>query len=166
MPPPLCPGSRPFDDEGVATRCTALIEKGIPVAFYYDLQTAGLANTKSTGNGARSGARLPSPSASVFVTESGTTSFKEMLSDIKEGLVIEYVMGAEQGNVLGGDLSNVLLGYKIDNGKITGRVKNTMVSGNVTGIKGYCRHRKRFKMDWGLVQHAFSLYTCYRYLQK
>jgi PmbA protein len=129
---PFCPGSRPFDDEGVATRCTALIEKGIPVAFYYDLQTAGLANTKSTGNGARSGARLPSPSASVFVIEPGTTSFKEMLSDIKEGLVIEYVMGAEQGNVLGGDFAgNVLLGYKIDNGKITGRVKNTMVSGNI-----------------------------------
>ena len=41
-------------------------------------------------------------------------------------------MGATQGNILGGDFSgNVLLGYKIENGKITGRVKNTMVAGNV-----------------------------------
>ena len=41
-------------------------------------------------------------------------------------------MGAEQGNILGGDFSgNVLLGYKVENGKIVGRVKNTMVSGNV-----------------------------------
>ncbi len=41
-------------------------------------------------------------------------------------------MGATQGNLLGGDFSgNVLLGFKIENGKITGRVKNTMVSGNV-----------------------------------
>ncbi len=55
-----------------------------------------------------------------------------MVQDIKEGLVIEQLMGAEQGNVLGGDFSgNVLLGYKIENGKIVGRVKNTMVSGNV-----------------------------------
>jgi PmbA protein len=55
-----------------------------------------------------------------------------MVADIKEGLVVEQLMGAEQGNVLGGDFSgNVLLGYKIENGKITGRVKNTMVSGNI-----------------------------------
>jgi PmbA protein len=55
-----------------------------------------------------------------------------MVADIKEGLVVEYLMGAGQGNVLGGDFSgNVLLGYKIENGKIIGRVKDTMVSGNV-----------------------------------
>jgi len=41
-------------------------------------------------------------------------------------------MGAEQGNILGGDFSgNVLLGYKVESGKIVGRVKDTMVSGNV-----------------------------------
>jgi PmbA protein len=33
---------------------------------------------------------------------------------------------------MGGDFSgNVLLGYKIENGEITGRVKDTMVAGNV-----------------------------------
>jgi PmbA protein len=128
----FCPGSRPFDDEGVATRKTTLIENGIPSAFYYDLQTAALVNTKSTGNGERNGGSRPSPSAAVLVIEPGSTSFEEMLADIKEGLVIDFVMGAEQGNVLGGDFAgNVLLGYKIENGKITGRVKNTMVSGNI-----------------------------------
>ena len=55
-----------------------------------------------------------------------------MVRDIKEGLVVEELMGAEQGNILGGDFSgNVLLGYKVENGKIVGRVKNTMVSGNI-----------------------------------
>ena len=55
-----------------------------------------------------------------------------MIADIKEGLFIEQVMGATQGNILGGDFSgNVLLGYKIENGKIAGRVKDTMVFGNV-----------------------------------
>jgi PmbA protein len=129
---PFCPGSRPFDDEGVATRRTTLIENGVPAAFYYDLQTAALSNTRSTGNGERHGGSLPSPSASVLMIKPGNISFEDMLADIKEGLVIEYVMGAEQGNVLGGDFAgNVLLGYKIENGKITGRVKNTMISGNV-----------------------------------
>jgi PmbA protein len=55
-----------------------------------------------------------------------------MVNDIKEGLVIEQLMGAGQGNILGGDFSgNVLLGYKVENGKIVGRVKDTMVSGNI-----------------------------------
>jgi PmbA protein len=55
-----------------------------------------------------------------------------MAADIKEGLIIEQLMGGEQGNILGGDFSgNVLLGYKIENGKVSGRVKNTMVYGNV-----------------------------------
>lgn len=55
-----------------------------------------------------------------------------MVRDIKEGLVVEFLIGAEQGNILNGDFSgNVLLGYKVERGEITGRVKDTMVSGNV-----------------------------------
>jgi PmbA protein len=55
-----------------------------------------------------------------------------MVSDMKEGLIIEQLMGAGQGNILGGDFSgNVLLGYKVESGKIVGRVKDTMVTGNV-----------------------------------
>ena len=63
---------------------------------------------------------------------SGETTFDEMVSDIKEGLIVDQLMGASQGNVLGGDFSgNVLLGFKIENGEIAGRIKDTMVSGNI-----------------------------------
>src|SRR3972149_647292 len=44
------PGSRPFDDEGVASRRIPLIEKGVVRSFMYDLQTAGLAKAESTGS--------------------------------------------------------------------------------------------------------------------
>lgn len=126
------PGSHPFDGEGVPSRRTSLIEAGTPVNFLYDLQTAALAGKQSTGNGRRHGGGLPSPSPNAFVIQPGEISFNDMLADIKEGLVIEYLMGAGQGNILGGDFSgNVLLGYKVENGKIKGRVKDTMVSGNV-----------------------------------
>jgi PmbA protein len=125
------PASRPCDDEGVPSQRTPLIEQGTVAHFLYDLQTAALARTTSTGNGGRNRG-LPTPTPSAFIIAPGSTTFEEMVSDIKEGLVIEQLMGAEQGNILGGDFSgNVLLGYKIENGKIVGRVKNTMVSGNV-----------------------------------
>jgi len=128
------PHSRPCDDEGVASRRTPLIEDGTVANFLYDLQTAALANTKSTGSASRGGG-LPSPAPSALVFAPGKTSMDDMVKDIKEGLVIEQLMGAEQGNILGGDFSgNVLLGYKVESGKIVGRVKNTMVSGNVYQI--------------------------------
>jgi PmbA protein len=125
------PHSRPCDDEGVPSRRTALIDQGVVANFLYDLQTAALANTRSTGSASRGGG-LPLPSPSTLVIAPGKATFDEMVSDIKEGLVIEQLMGADQGNILGGDFSgNVLLGYKVESGKIVGRVKNTMVSGNV-----------------------------------
>jgi PmbA protein len=126
------PASRPCDDEGVPSRRTPLVSRGVVKGFFYDLQTAGLAGKKSTGNGSRGRGGLPSPSPSAFIVTPGRTTFDDMVADIKEGLVVEQLMGAEQGNILGGDFSgNVLLGYKIENGKIVGRVKDTMVSGNV-----------------------------------
>jgi len=131
---PYQPESRPCDDEGVPSQRTPLIERGIVANFLYDLQTAGQANSQSTGNGSRNGG-LTSPSPSAFIISPGNTTFEEMVNDIKEGLVIEQLMGAEQGNILGGEFSgNVLLGYKIENGKIVGRVKDTMVSGNIYQI--------------------------------
>jgi len=129
------PGSRPCDDEGMPSQRTPLIENGKVAGFLYDLQTAAIAGTRSTGNGSRGRGGLPSPGPSAFVIAPGNTAFDDMVRDIKEGLVIEQLMGAEQGNVLGGDFSgNVLLGYKVENGEITGRVKDTMVSGNVYQI--------------------------------
>jgi PmbA protein len=129
---PLRPTSRPCDDEGVPSRRTPLIENGRVMNFYYDLKTAAKAGKVSTGNGSRGRGGAPSPSISALTLTPGTASFESLLSGIKEGLVVEYLMGAEQGNVLGGDFSgNVLLGYKVENGKIVGRVKDTVVAGNV-----------------------------------
>jgi PmbA protein len=124
-------GSYPCDDEGVPAQRTPLIDCGAASHFIYDLQTAALAGTESTGNGDRRGG-VPAPSPSSLIIGKGETSFNDMVKDIKEGLIIDILIGAEQGNILNGDFSgNVLLGYKVDNGEITGRVKDTIVAGNV-----------------------------------
>ncbi len=126
------PASRPYDDEGVASKRIPMVENGIVRSFLYDLQTAGLAKTESTGSAERSLAAQPSISNTNLLIDNGDTAFEEMVRGIKEGLIVEELMGAGQGNVMGGDFSgNVLLGYKIENGEITGRVKDTMVAGNV-----------------------------------
>jgi PmbA protein len=128
---PFQPGSTPFDDEGITARKNTLIDHGSVTQFYYDLRIASLAGVKSTGNGNRNGG-MPSPAPHALVINVGDTPLQDMVKDIREGLIIEQLMGAEQGNILNGDFSgNVLLGYKIENGEITGRVKDTMVFGNV-----------------------------------
>src|SRR5665648_1087165 len=100
--------------------------------FYDDLQTAGMAGVESTGNGLRAGSQSePAPSISNLVMEEGKVSFSEMIKDIKEGIIIDQVLGLGQGNIISGAFSNnVQLGYKIEKGKIVGRVKDVMIAGN------------------------------------
>lgn len=126
------PASAPYDDEGVPTRRSPLIESGVVRSFYYDLQTAGLAGAQSTGNAARSLNSQPNPSTTSLIFAEGEVSYQDMLADIQEGLVVDQTMGAWAGNILAGEFSgNVHLGYKVEKGRIVGRVKDTMVTGNV-----------------------------------
>jgi len=125
-------GSYPFDDEGVPSQRLPLVTNGVVTKFLYDLQTAALAGTQSTGNGQRAGGGFPSPAISSLILSGGDVSFQAMVEDMKEGLIVEQLIGADQGNLLGGDFGgNVLLGYKVENGEIVGRVKDTMIAGNV-----------------------------------
>lgn len=131
----FCPAASICDDEGIPTQRTSLVSHGIVENFLYDLQTAAEAGTQSTGNASRSVGSLPTPSMTALIIGEGETPFEDMLANIREGLVVEQVMGATQGNILGGDFSgNVLLGYKVERGRIVGRVKDTMISGNVYEI--------------------------------
>ena len=58
-----------------------------------------------------------------------------MVSGVEEALVVERLLGAGQGNILGGGFNaNVLLGYYVENGEIVGRAKDVMVSGNVYNV--------------------------------
>ena len=53
-------------------------------------------------------------------------------SDLEEGLLVESMTGTFAGNVFSGDFSgNVHIGFKVEHGKIVGRVKDTMVAGNI-----------------------------------
>jgi len=125
-------GSAPFDDEGEEMKRVPLVKKGKIKNFYYDLQTAGMVGVESTGNGLRADSQSePAPGISNLVMEEGKISFSEMVKDISEGIVIDQVLGLGQGNVISGAFSNnVQLGYKIEKGKIVGRVKDVMIAGN------------------------------------
>ena len=130
-------GSYPCDDEGTPGQRLPLIVDGVVLNFLYDLETAALAGTGSTGNGRRVRGGSPKPTISSLIMGGGDVSFENMVEDMKEGLIVEQLIGAEQGNLLAGDFGgNVLLGYKVERGRIVGRVKDVMISGNVYQILG------------------------------
>lgn len=137
---PLAPGrpsSRPFDDEGVPSRTTPLVEGGVVRRFVYDLETAARAGTESTGQGSRGIFSKPKIAYSNLVigprdTTGTATLGGGLIEGIADGLVIEDLIGVGQGNVIGGAFSHpVALAYRVQRGEITGRVKDAAVAGNV-----------------------------------
>lgn len=133
------PSRRSFDDEGTPALRTELIANGKLKCFLYDLKTAGQAGTQLTGNGLKGGLlgssdfrSPPSISPTTLVISPGEKKIGKLISNIDEGLMVDQVLGLGQGNPLSGEFSNnVSVAYKIENGTITGKVKDTMVAGNV-----------------------------------
>lgn len=133
------PSRRSFDDEGTPVRKSKLISNGLLKGFLYDLQTAGQAETRPTGNGVKGGLMggsdfrsPPSISPTTLAISPGNTSVGKLISSIDQGLMVDQVLGLGQGNPLSGEFSNnVSVSYKIEDGAITGKVKDTMIAGNV-----------------------------------
>ena len=132
--PKFIPYDCPFDDEGTPTQALTLINQGKIEQFYSDRTIARSLGHSPTGNGFRLGlGGYPTPSLVNCMIESGKGSLSELISQMGNGLVIDQILGG--GPDISGDFSiNVDLGYCIENGEIVGRVKDTMVAGNVYTI--------------------------------
>lgn len=121
-----------FDDEGVPTSRKNLIDQGVVKQFYWDRRWAARQGIESSGNGFRGGISRPSPSLANVCIAPGKTSVEDLIASMDEGIIVDQVLGAGQSNVLAGEFSvNIDLGYKVEQGKIVGRVKDTMVAGNI-----------------------------------
>lgn len=128
--------SGPVDNEGVPTRKTALVDRGVVGSPMYDMLTAGMFGKTSTGSGYRGSFETPPAISPCLISvEPGRRSYKELLSSMEDGIYIDYCLGVGQGNYMAGEFSNnVGLGYKVKAGKIVGRVKNVMIAGNAYDV--------------------------------
>ena len=134
--PDLGPFSCPFDDEGTPTQPLVFIQNGILQHFYCDRTTGSKLGTGTTGNGFRPGlGSYPTPGLFNLLIQPGNGSLLELIAQLSDGLVVDQMLGG--GGSISGDFSiNVDLGYRVKNGQIVGRVKDTMVAGNIyTALK-------------------------------
>ncbi len=131
-----------FDDEGVPTKKHIVFEKGVFNNLILNLDYADKLNEEPTGTGYREGmfggetvALPPGSSLSCSRIAPGDVSFEDMIKSIDRGVIVIGVLGAHSGNILNGDFSVGLNpGFYVENGEITGRVKDGMVAGNVYDV--------------------------------
>lgn len=135
---PFAPGARSFDDEGLPAGRLPLAEGGVVAGFFHDLRSAALAGAEPTGSGIRGGffggsgfRSPPSPGLRNIVIQPGEGTLDELIAGMSEGLIVADVLGLGQGNIQSGAFSNnVSTGFAVKDGKVIGRVKNTMIAGN------------------------------------
>lgn len=129
--PDLQPYDCPFDDEGMPTQRLDLITRGVLNRFYCDRTIARELNLKPTGNGFRPDIdSYPSPSLVNLIVASGKNCFGDLIAKLDNGIVVDQTLGG--GADINGDFSvNVDLGYRVEKGKIIGRIKDTAIAGNV-----------------------------------
>lgn len=134
--PEAGPFSCPFDDEGTPTQPITFIKDGVLQLFYTDRTLGRSLGSGTTGNGFRPGlGSYPTPGLFNLLIQPGFKSLSDLIASLDYGIIVDQMLGGGAG--ISGEFSvNVDLGYRVENGQIIGRVKDTMVAGNVyTALK-------------------------------
>jgi PmbA protein len=123
-------GTSPFDGEGVPTRRTVVIERGILKSYLLNTYTARKLNLTTTGNASRGLAGTPGIGVGNFFLEAGDKSADEIIRDIPDGLYVTEFLGFGV-NLVTGDFSRGASGLWIRNGELAFPVEEITVAGNL-----------------------------------
>ncbi|MCP3097687.1 TldD/PmbA family protein [Myxococcus sp. K15C18031901] len=120
----------PFDGEGVPTRRTPILEKGVLRNFLYDAYTARKAKARPTGNATRGYSSLPGIGTSNLYLEPGTKSPEELIRETGRGFYVTSLLG-HGADPVSGELSAGANGLWIEDGELTHAVQEVTVAGNL-----------------------------------
>lgn len=123
-------GTSPFDGEGLPTRRTPILERGVLGAFLYDTFTARKAKAQSTGNASRGYSSLPHIGTHNLYLEAGEQSPESLIAGVKQGLYVTAMLG-HGANIVTGEYSRGANGIWIENGELTHPVQEVTVAGNL-----------------------------------
>jgi len=126
-------GTSPFDDEGVPTRRTVVIEKGVLKSYLLNTYTAKKLHLQTTGNASRGLAGTPGIGVGNFFLQPGPVSPEQMIAAIPDGLYVTEFLGFGV-NLVTGDFSRGASGLWIRGGELTYPVEEITVAGNLRGM--------------------------------
>ena len=123
-------GSRPFDGEGLPTRRTLVINKGVLESYLLNSYTARKLRLKSTGNASRGLVGAPTVEAGNLFVEAGPHSPNEIIRSVKRGLYVTELIGFGV-NTVTGDYSRSAAGLWIEDGELAFPVQGVTIAGNL-----------------------------------
>ena len=124
-------GSYAFDDEGVPSRRTVLVEEGVLKGYLYDRLTALKDGVESTGNGRRQSYQdKPIPRMSNTMILPGKMSAEEIIRSVEKGLFVKKMGGGQVNTVNGDFVFEVSEGYLIEKGSVGEPVRGAILTGN------------------------------------
>ncbi|HEY6445643.1 MAG TPA: TldD/PmbA family protein [Acidobacteriaceae bacterium] len=126
-------GTSPFDAEGLPSRRTVIVERGILRSYVLNTYTGRKLGMKSTGNAGRGLAGNPHLDAGNLFLEAGTQAPEEILRGVPSGLYVTRLMGRGV-NLVTGDYSRGAAGLWIENGVLTYPVQEITIAGNLKDI--------------------------------
>ncbi|HEX4068011.1 MAG TPA: metallopeptidase TldD-related protein [Acidobacteriaceae bacterium] len=123
-------GTSPFDAEGLPSRRTVIVERGVLRNYILNTYTGRKLSMKSTGNAGRGLAGNPYVDSGNLFLEAGMQGAAEILRDVPQGLYVTRLMG--QGvNLVTGDYSRGAAGLWIENGELAYPVHEITIAGNL-----------------------------------
>jgi PmbA protein len=123
-------GTSPFDAEGLPSRRTVIVEKGVLRSYILNTYAGRKLGMKSTGNAGRGLAGNPYLDAGNLFLEAGTQTAEEIIRGVERGLYVTRMLG--QGvNLVTGDYSRGAAGLWIENGEFQYPVHEITIAGNL-----------------------------------
>jgi PmbA protein len=114
-------GTKPFDGEGVPTRKTVVMEKGVLKSYMMDTYSGRKLGMKSTGNGS---------GANNLYLVAGSATPGQIIKSVDKGLLLTGTIGFGLVPTTG-DISRGAFGLWIEKGEIAYPVAEITISGNL-----------------------------------
>ncbi len=126
-------GTSPFDGDGLATRRTVVIERGILKNLMLNTYTGRKLSMPSTGKASRGLAGAPGIGGGNYFLEPGMLTPEQIIADVPNGLYVLSTMGFGV-NLVTGDYSQGASGLWIENGELAYAVEEITIAGNLKDI--------------------------------
>ncbi len=123
-------GTSPFDGEGVPTRRTVVIDKGVLTSYLLNTYSGKKLGLQTTGNASRGLAGTPGIGPGNYFLQPGTRNPQQLIAEVKDGLYVTEFLGMGV-NLVTGDYSRGASGLWISGGELTYPVEEITVAGNL-----------------------------------
>ncbi len=123
-------GTSPCDDEGLPSRRTVVVDRGVLTSYLLNTYSARRLGLKSTGNASRGLTGAPGVGHGNLYLAAGEQTPEEMIRSLKRGLLVTELIGFGV-NTTTGDYSRGAVGLWIENGEIAFPVSEITIAGTL-----------------------------------